>query len=208
MRCLLLLASVALASASLATTTFFTSEADWLGQVTNVNNYGLEGIGGPTDAVSFGEGPAVVGPATFTTNFSTLWWVGKDFGNPATGYFSNTYACFSAQFQATKMMIALDKPVHAFGLVFNNFNGDIHQFTLSNGYGNQQPCDGFGSQNFFGFISDDDISGLESNFLFGVGLNVARFETATPNPVPEPASLVVLVGFGVASARRRARSSR
>lgn len=208
MRCLLLLASVALASASLAATTFFTSEADWLGQVTNVNNYSLEGLGGPTDFVSFGEGPAVVGPATFTTDFSTLWWIGKDFGGSGDGYFSHAYASFSAQGQARQMSIALDQPVHAFGLVFNNFTGEEGQFTLSNGIGNLQPSGGLGTQNFFGFISDDEITGLESHFLFGVGLNVARFETATPNPVPEPASLVVLVGLGVASARRRARSGR
>ncbi|MBX3110548.1 MAG: PEP-CTERM sorting domain-containing protein [Fimbriimonadaceae bacterium] len=205
MRYLLVLSMAALTSAGLAATTFFTDEAVWSSHVTNVASFDFEGIGAPDEAISFGEGPLTVGPATFSTNFSTLFWIGKDFGGSGTGYFNNMSACASAQGLATKLTVAFDAPVHAFGMVYNNFDGFGGHISLANGAGTDFNSLGFGAQAFFGFVSDEDVTGLDVSFLPQSGFNVARFQTGTPDAVPEPASLLVLGLGGLVVARRRRR---
>lgn len=102
-----------------------------------------------------------------------------------------------------RLNVSLPGPVHAIGFDYGTFYGEIHTLELVLPWSETiRLRTGAFSNRFFGLVSARPLNGFALNDVSGNFPTLDNFSFASPAPVPEPGSLL-LVGSGVVWSLRR-----
>lgn len=184
------------ASASADPLTIYSSRAQWNAAAPGATVLTFEG----TAELSTAHGTrAVFGGVTFTgaelfTNAPAL-----DYDSP---HHQSTYL----EWQNPPLLnVSLPGPVHAIGFDYGTFYGEIHTLQLVLPWREiVRLRTGAFSNRFFGLVSARPLSGFALNDVSGNFPTLDDFSFASPAPIPEPGSLL-LVGTGLVWSVRRLR---